>query len=138
MQHANKLQQEAALSWAEGEGDQRSERQGLRIIVLRNMPPKLDAETRRDIVDELSKFGDLTSIKTHEHTAHGGVVVAKFQAAFAAAEAIKVTEGRNFAGNKVKAEYWDGVETFEECEEEAERRAQDFGAWLEEGDEGVQ
>ena len=50
----------------------------VRIVVMRNMPASFDADTRRDIVDELSKFGDLGSIKMHEHTTDGGVVVVKF------------------------------------------------------------
>nr|CCA23603.1 conserved hypothetical protein [Albugo laibachii Nc14]CCA24162.1 conserved hypothetical protein [Albugo laibachii Nc14] len=132
-----RLEQEKALSWNEGEDD---EKYGLRIVVLKHLfcPQEIKDETYEkeileDIEQELVKLGEINKITLFGHH-QDGVVIVKFASSGSAAKCLEVMDGRFFAGRKIDCQYWDGEDyTHRESKSEEQNRAASFDEWLEGG-----
>lgn len=136
-----------ALTWNDEDDLGISKRKGLKIIVIEGMfdpsdfsAPSFAAELEKDVANECSKCGDIEKITVFSKNP-AGVVVVKFQTAFAAAECIKTLDGRYFAGRKLKSYFWDGVTNYstnfegahsvEAAAKQEEKLLDEFGDWLE-------
>ncbi|TYZ63806.1 hypothetical protein PybrP1_007338 [[Pythium] brassicae (nom. inval.)] len=132
-----KFEQEKALSWNEGENDDRN---GLRIVVIKHMftPDEIEDEAyenelRDDILAECLKLGEVAKITLFAKHADG-VVVIKFESAGSAATCVDVMNGRFFAGRRLECSFWDGTDyTYRESKDEEKERADKFSEWLEQG-----
>jgi HIV Tat-specific factor 1 len=137
-----------AVGWDEGEnGRIAGGLKGLRIIVLMNMFDPNDfmndkddrkiQELEQSVHTECEEMGVVEKITIFsKHPA--GVIIVKFAQPNAASDAVNRFNGqvRDNGKRKVEASYWDGVTDFtvkdEEKEiEDAEKRLDEFGDWLE-------
>lgn len=146
-----------ALTWNEDDDMGISKASALRIIVLENMFTLQEMketnntggidyadELEKDIAEEVGKIGIIEKITIFTKNPKG-IIVIKFQTAFAAQECIRIMNGRFFAGKKIKCYFWDGVTNYsmvpktmiEEDEEDKkeEDRLNEFGDWLEQEQE---
>jgi len=81
-----------------------------RVILLRNMVGKgqVDPELENEIKEECTKFGAVMKCKVHEDTSEGVTeadtirIFVQFSTITAASKAVKVMNGRFFAGRSVK------------------------------------
>ncbi|CCI49570.1 unnamed protein product [Albugo candida] len=132
-----RIEQEKALSWNEGQDD---EKYGLRIVVLKHLfcPQEItdelyEKEILEDIEQELVKLGEINKITLFGHH-EDGIVVVKFASSGSAAKCLEVMKGRFFAGRKIDCQYWDGEDyTHRESKVDEQNRAASFDEWLEGG-----
>ncbi len=115
-----------------------------RVVVLRHMftkaeieeDPKAILDIKEDILFEAEKFSPVTSVYLFEDSEDGRCAV-KFRSADAAIRAIEVFDGRYFAGQRIKAELYDGSFKLKESKHKAneadddEERLERFADWLE-------
>lgn len=135
-----------ARDWDEGQFNGRlvGGRKGLRIIVLKHLfepnmwneadEDKFFSELESALRVELEKFGVVEKITVFSKRLDG-VVVVKFAQPAAASEAVKEWDGKVWKGRSVEAIFWDGVTDFtvqdeHKEKEEAEKRLEEFGNWL--------
>lgn len=128
------------LTWADEEGEE----VGLRIVILKGMftlqevaqaddPDSFYEELQAEVKQECEqKAGEVDKAYVFKNNPDG-VISIKFKTAVAAAECIKIFNGRFFACRQISCEYWDGVSNYkvEENEETTKARLEAFGSWLE-------
>ena len=134
-----------AMDWDGGEYNGRltGGMKGLRIIVLqpmfeRGVTDEVLESLEKEIHSDCETCGAVEKITVFASNPRG-VVIVKFTQPTAASEAVKLWDGREFDGRKVKATFWDGVTDYtvrNEAKEEAdmEKRHEEFGEWLESQD----
>ena len=139
-----------ARDWDESNGRLVGGRKGLRIIVLKHLfAPHMwnhndesqeivfFSTLERELRAELEKFGVVEKITVFSKRVDG-VGVIKFAQPSAASEAVKDWDGKFWKGRRIEAIYWDGVTDFTVVQdehkekEEADKRLEEFGNWLDE------
>jgi len=93
-------------------------------------------DLEEEIKDECEKLGDVGKVKIFEHNPDG-VIAVKFADHYAAERCVERMNGRFFAGRRVEAFFYDGWTDYRVGEEkdQEEQRIDEFGRWLEEGEE---
>ncbi len=138
---------EASMGGGGGGGGGKGSNSNLRIVVLQNLfvpadfsSPSFSDELEEDLASECSRSGVVDKITVFSNNPCG-VAVVKFTATFAAKDCVQRLDKRFFGGRQLRCFYWDGVTDYTvhaesaEGEKEEEERLDEFGDWLEKGQE---
>ena len=138
-----RLKEAQVLTWEEGESDHK----GLTIVVLKHVfnpndltgtnSEKFERTLEYTIASRCEKCGPLEKLTLYASHADG-VMIAKFSTSYGAEQCIATMHGTHGLDveRKMSIAYWDGEESFERRRDytEDEKRVDEFGSWLEEGD----
>ena len=141
--NVQRLKEAQVLTWEEGE----SEHKGLTIVVFKHVfnpndlmgtnSEKFERTLEYTIASRCEKCGPLEKLTLYASHAEG-VMIAKFSTSYGAEQCIATMHGTHGldAERKMSIAYWDGEENFERRRDytEDEKRVDEFGSWLEEGD----
>ena len=123
-----------------------------KVVILKHMftlkelaeDPSAILEIKEDIRGECGKLGEVTNVVLFDKEADG-VVSVRCSTTQAADACVRMMNGRHFGGLKVEANISQGGERFkktnerkaalEDSDSEEERRLNEFGEWLEQGDQ---
>lgn len=122
-----------------------------------NTDLKFEKDLEEDIASECSKCGEIEKITIFTNNING-IVIVKFKTSYAALECITLMNNRYFGGNKIRAYFWDGTDYtvptsgsgaggmsgsgggesgVDAKESEEEHRLDEFGDWLEQGQDDL-
>ncbi|KAL7266144.1 hypothetical protein RUND412_011320 [Rhizina undulata] len=118
-----------------------------KVVILKHMftlqeledDPTTLLDLKEDIREECEKLGDVTNVVLYDKEEQG-VVSVRFANSESAKACVTLMDGRFFAGQKVEAYIFDGIQKFkksnpkQEGEDSAkaeEERLEKFGSWLE-------
>jgi HIV Tat-specific factor 1 len=122
-----------------------------KMVILKHMftqeELKADEDAKQEITDDIreecSKLGSVANVTLFDEETDG-VVSVRFTTTEAADACVQLMNGRHFGGLKVEAEIADGTEKFKKSrnkkskddkEEEELKRLDEFGEWLEKGED---
>ena len=139
----------------------------LKIVVLQGLfhpsdfnatDLKFEKDLEEDIASECSKCGEIEKITLFTNNING-IIIVKYKTSYAALECITLMNNRYFGGNKIRAFFWDGVTDYtvaaptndsvtggmsgsgessvDAAEREEEHRLDEFGDWLEQGQDDL-